>query len=89
MPLMRFGSATGVRYQDIPPAAPYGYVQDAGGTRLRVAQRGRCSTPNDFVAAVENLCIIRARTGKRPDLLPQQMECERCVLAPVNEEVEP
>ena len=28
---------------------------------MRVVQRGQCSTPDDFVGAVENLCIIRAR----------------------------
>ena len=30
-------------------------TKEAGGTRLRVAQHGQCSTPDDFVAAVENL----------------------------------
>ncbi len=33
------------------------YVEEAGGTRLRVAQHGQGA--NDFVAAVENLCMIR------------------------------
>ncbi len=36
------------------------YVEEAGGTRLRVAEHSRCSTPDDFVAVVENLCVVRA-----------------------------
>jgi len=36
-------------------------TKEAGGTRLRVAQA--CSTLDDWVAAVENLCIIRANSG--------------------------
>ncbi len=41
------------------------YVEEAD----RV-QHGRCSTPGDFVAAVENLCIVRARAlfQYRPDV---------------------
>ena len=46
------------------PAAPYGYVEKAGGTRLRVAERSRCSTPDGFAAPLENLCTIPARTTK-------------------------
>ena len=37
-------------------------TKEAGSTRLRLAQHGRCSTPDDLVAAVENLCIIQAKT---------------------------
>ncbi len=44
-----------------PPADPYGYVEEAGGTRLRVVQRRQGA--DDFVGAVENLCIIRASSG--------------------------
>ncbi len=46
-----------------PPADPY---EEAGGTRLRVGgtraggSHRRCSTPDDFVGAVENLCKFRA-----------------------------
>ncbi|MEE8076474.1 MAG: hypothetical protein V3T60_12710 [Candidatus Binatia bacterium] len=36
------------------------YVEEAGGTRLRVVQHRRCSTPDDVVTAVENLCIVQA-----------------------------
>jgi len=56
--LMRFGSATGW---------PLQYVEEAGGTRLRVGGTrfagravGAHSTTDEFVAGVENLCIVRA-----------------------------
>ena len=39
------------------------YVEEADGTRLRVVERRQCSTLDDFVGAVENLCIVRARGG--------------------------
>ncbi len=49
-----------------PRKRTVGYVEEAD----RVERR-RCSTPDDFVAAVENLCIVRVkgsfrRFGKDP-----------------------
>ncbi len=35
---------------------------------LFLSRGGRCSTPDDFVAAVENLCIVRPR-GRHEALL--------------------
>jgi hypothetical protein len=40
-----------------PRKRTVGYVEEAGGTRLA----GRAGKTDDFAAAVENLCIIRAR----------------------------
>jgi len=59
--------ARGTRLRVGPRKGTLEYVEETRGTRLRVAQRWRCSTPDDFAAEVENLCIIRATaTGHLP-----------------------
>ncbi len=49
------------------------YVEEAGGTRLRVVQRRWCSTPDGFVGAVENLCIIRANSQEGEPWRPKRV----------------
>jgi len=55
---VRCATREGTRLRVGPRKRTVGYDEEAGGTRLRVAERGQ--GPDDFVAAVENLCIVRA-----------------------------
>ncbi len=46
-----------------PRKRTVGYAEEADGVGTRFA--GRTVRPDDFVAAVENLCIVRARCRRK------------------------
>ncbi len=57
---MRRATREGTRLRVGPRKRTVGYVEETGGTRLRVVQNA--GGADDFVGAVENLCIIRANS---------------------------